>query len=279
MNLPVKNIKNYCTSSILPALAGTVLPFWLKPHNFTFKPFVAVEFLIAVILFHSGFIFFKSYFDEKHKSNLLVPAIILIVISVVIGFHINTHLPGITFIVFGITSLFAGFLYVFPPLKFRNRPGGEVVLSISLGMIPVLGAYFIQVGDLTRTVYLASFPLIASAGIWVWTENLNTGFEDENSGRKTLVTDLGVRFSSRYALIILLLLYTVTVIIAVISISLNSYVLISLISLLPFSKSAYALWNNCEDKTILLKLQKLAFYIHLTTSVIIILSSLTPLFI
>lgn len=276
MSLPVKNIKNYCTSSLLPTLAGTLLPFWLKPDNFSFKPFDAIEFLIAVLLFQSGFILFKSYFNYNRKINLLVPAIIMISISIILGIHLNTNL---TFIVYGIATLFTGFLFVFPPVSFHNRIGGEVVLSISLGMIPVLGAYFIQVGDLTRTVYIASLPFVASAGIWVWTENLISRFADEISGRKTLVTDLGARFSSRYALIILLLMYSAALIIAVISKSLNPIILISFITLIPFAKSVYTLWNDYENKTLLLKLQKLAFYIHLITSVIIILSSLSPLFI
>lgn len=265
----------YITSSIFPAIAGTLLPFWLKPHNFSFKPIDAIEFFIATILFHSGFIYFKTYFDTKHKSNLLAAAIILTSISIILGIHLTTNL---TFIVYGIATLFTGFLFVFPPLKFRNRVGGEVVLSISLGMIPVLGAYFIQVGDLTRTVYLASLPFVTSTGIRIWTENLISRFDDEKSGRKTLIIDFGARFSSRYALIILLLMYSTALVVTVISKSLNPFVLISLITLLPFAKSVYTVWNDYENKTLLLKLQKLAFYIHLITSVIIILSSLSPLF-
>ena len=45
----------YWTASLLPALMGTTLPFWLRPPGFSFRWLGALEFLIATLLFHAGF--------------------------------------------------------------------------------------------------------------------------------------------------------------------------------------------------------------------------------
>ena len=41
---------------------------------------------------------------------------------------------------------------------FYRQIGGEIVISYSLGLLPILGAYLIQAGDISRTVYLAALP-------------------------------------------------------------------------------------------------------------------------
>ena len=45
----------YWTASVLPALAGTTLPFWLRPRRFAFRWPSAQEFLFAAALVHSRF--------------------------------------------------------------------------------------------------------------------------------------------------------------------------------------------------------------------------------
>ena len=41
----------YWTASILPALIGTTIPFWLNPPDFKFKIIEAILFLIVVLWF------------------------------------------------------------------------------------------------------------------------------------------------------------------------------------------------------------------------------------
>lgn len=72
------------------------------------------------------------------------------------------------------------------------------MIAAGLGMIPLLGAYLVQVGDITRRVFLASLPLIVAIGLWAWLEELASKADDEKAGRNTLVIYLGSRFSGRY---------------------------------------------------------------------------------
>lgn len=116
-----------------------------------------------------------------------------IIAACLLGLHLNVSLPRgnsvprAIFIVFGLVTLFAGVLYVAPPFSFSRRVGGEIVVSESLGMLPVLGAYLVQTGDLTRTVYLASMPLIITTALWVWTDELISRVDDDKEGRQTMV--------------------------------------------------------------------------------------------
>jgi len=167
----------YWSSSLLPALVGTTLPFWLQPPGFSFKFLTSVEFLIATVLFHAGFSCIYHGLSRRQelswpKSRLFVFGTILIIAACLMGLHLNRYLYGIVFPYFGFAVLFLGCLYVIPPLSFFRRAGGEIVLAYGLGMLPVLGAYLVQVNDLTRRVYLVSLPLIAATGLWIWMEKL-----------------------------------------------------------------------------------------------------------
>jgi 1,4-dihydroxy-2-naphthoate octaprenyltransferase len=146
---------------------GTTLPFWLRPPGFSFKWVPAIEFLVAAVLFHAGFSFLLARFEHTSTadwsgSRLLGTAGACILAGCLLGVHLNSGLtlhhgvPASIFILYGVAVLFTGVLYVAPPFNFCRRAGGEAVLSVGLGPVPVLGAYLVQVGDITRTVYLAA---------------------------------------------------------------------------------------------------------------------------
>ncbi len=233
----------YWPAFLLPALVGTTLPFWLQPPGFYFKPVAAMEFLVAVALVVAGMALLQAGFDHRvattpSTSRLMGIGIGCLLAAVLIGWHINAHLElnqyvhrGI-FIIFGLSALFIGWLYVAPPVRFYRRMGGETILSVGVGMMPVLGAYIIQAGDLTRTVYLASLPLVVAAGLWVWISALIHRPDDERSGATTMVMLFPPRVAGRFGTTLLTAGVYVTVILAVIGrSSLNPLSLVALLSL------------------------------------------------
>ncbi len=207
----------FWTASLLPAVVGTTLPFWLGPPGFTFRPIIAIEFLLVAVLFHAGFSFFLAWFERDQtewwsREIILGSAGLCIGFGCLIGFHINNNLqllshvyPGI-FLVYGFCTFFVGVIYVVPPVCFFRQAGGEIVVSYSLGMLPIIGAYLIQIGDITRTVYLASLPVIVMTGLWVWIDKLANYQMDQISGRKTLVTYFGIHFSGRVGVPVIILM-------------------------------------------------------------------------
>jgi 1,4-dihydroxy-2-naphthoate octaprenyltransferase len=180
------------TASVLPALAGTSLPFWLRPPGFSFRWVPAVEFLFATVLLHSGLSLLLAHFHGRpaHShppTRLLGMGVASIVAACLLGPHLSRLVPKGAFVVFGVATIWAGLLYVVPPFSLHRRVGGEVVAAEGLGMLPVLGAYLVQTGDLTRTVYPASLPLVAATGPWIWMAELASNADDERTRRRTAV--------------------------------------------------------------------------------------------
>ena len=277
----------YWTASLLPVLVGTTLPFWLNPPGFSFKTFEAIEFLIAILFFHTGFSFLHAHFENKIttarlKSRLLLIGILCLLTAILIGLNINNNLElnkyvhKSIFIIYGFSTIFIGVLYVAPPFSFFKRMGGETILCVGVGMMPILGAYIIQAGDLTRTVYLASLPIVVSTGLWVWISELISRSDDESSGYTTMVLLFPVNFASRFVTTILTILIYLTLVLAVFGrSSLNPISLTALISIGFALKIINISMNEYLNIENMLKARKYAFLIHLTICIIIIVSSLS----
>ena len=276
----------YWTFSLLPALVGTTLPFWLDPPGFSFQWFAAVEFFIAILLLHSSFSFFHAYFKDRAtakwtKPQLLWSGIIFLLVAVLIGFHLNTNLQLNTnvhesiFIVYFSLLIFIGVLYVIPPFSFFKRVGGEIIFCVGLGMMPILGAYLIQAGDLHRTVYLASLPFVVSTGLWLWVSELMNRTSDENKNQTSMVMLFSPKFSARFGTLILGILIYMTILVAVFArSSLNPLSLVALISF-PFAlKIIIVAWNEYSNISKRREILKYAIIIHYTISMIIIASSI-----
>ena len=272
----------FWTASLLPALVGTTLPFWLRPPNFAPKLSAAIEFLLATLLFHAGFSFLLAWFEGNSSENwttarILVAAGVCIGLSCLLGFHLNTNLQlnanvyaGI-FLVYGFCALFVGVLYV---VIFYRQGGGEIVISYSLGLLPILGAYVVQVGDLTRTVYLAALPIVVITGLWVWCTEMANYSMSEKSERKTLVTYFGIRSSGRLGVLSISMLYFLTLLLAVFSASVNPLALVSLLLVVPLWPIAKNAWHNYSVLDQMPRARKTTAVLHSATCLIIALSSL-----
>lgn len=282
--------KSYWTASLLPAIVGTTLPFWLYPLDFEFKFAKAILFLIATLLGQVGFTFLYFGFTQKFNSEikrkpLFILGIISLLITILIGLYINNTLhfhnnvPDYIFIVYGITSIFVGVLYVVPPFSFHQRLYGEVVVSVGLGMLPVLGAYLVQVGDITRTVYLASLPVVVSTGLWLWIKELINKGDDKKLGYKTTVMYFTNKVSSRYLTTLLIILIYTSLVLAVVGrSSINPLSLIALFSFIFALMIIRIIWKDYENIRALQSAAKYAFFIHLSICVFIILSSVSSIY-
>ena len=146
-------------------------------------------------------------------------------------------------------------------------------------MIPILGAYLVQTGDLTRTVYLASLPVVVSTALWVWVSELISLESDLKIGRNTMIMIFPPQFSGRYIPNILIILILVLLIASVIiRHSLNPLSLTGLLSIIFGIKTFKISWNSYSNISEMLKVQKYAFIIHLIICLSICLSSLIPSF-
>jgi 1,4-dihydroxy-2-naphthoate octaprenyltransferase len=278
----------YWTASLLPALVGTTLPFWLRPPRFTFRPFAAAEFLVGALAFHAGFSLVLAWVQERTtngwpRSWLLTLGGACIVAGCVLGLHLNNGLalhrgvPESIFLVYGACALFTGVLYVASPLSFWRRAGGEVVLAEGLGLVPVLGAYLVQVGDITRKVYLPSTPLVVATVLWVWLDELITRADDEKTGRQTMVALFGPRASGRLVVPALAILYFATLGGTIGTSSLPPTVLVLLLSLGLAWRIVTVSWLGYDGSPALVEGRQKAFALHLATSIVLAASPLVAL--
>ena len=282
--------KRYWTASLLPALIGTTLPFWLNPPNFRFRLVEAILFLIITFLGHFGFSLLYFGFTRKNSPKLKrKPLFILgffsLIASILIGLYINSSLqlhanvPEYIFIIYGITAIFTGILYVAPPFSFYKRLYGEVIISVGLGMLPVLGAYLVQVGDITRTVYLASLPVVVSTGLWIWITELINYKDDKKKKYKTTVMYFNYNFSSRIITLFLIILTYSSLVLAVFGrTSLNPLSLIALFSVIFALMIIKIIWKDSENIGVIENAEKYAYFIHLSICVVIIIASITSIF-
>ncbi len=281
--------KRYWSASFLPALIGTTLPFWLCPPDFKFKLPEAILFAVLILLGHFGFSMLYFGFTQKFtprskRKPLFILGTLSIITSTLIGLYINTKLrfhpnvPDYIFIIYGVSAIFVGVLYVVPPFKFHQRLYGEIIISVGLGMMPIIGAYLVQVGDITRTVYLASLPIVISTGLWIWIKELINKEEDKRNGYKTTVMYFHHKFSSRIITLFLTLLIYASLLLAVFGrSSLNPLSLIALLSLIFALMMIKKVWKGYDNIKVLENAEKYAFLIHLSTSVVIILASLSAI--
>jgi len=263
----------YWTASLLPAIAGTLLPLWLQPPNLSFNWLSAVEFLLAVCLTHAGFTSLLLWFESrstKHTNRIpLMTAVFCLLAACLLGLHINSHLslhegvPGFIFIAFGLATFFVGILYTVPPFIFQHRMGGEIIIAEGLGMLPVMGAYLVQVGDLTRTVYLASMPLVVATGLWVWMNRLTHAPTDQKAGRRSMPLEFGLRFSGRVAVPALVLMFYAILVAAVWSGSIPPLSLLTLLAGGFAWKIISEAWNGYADPILMAAACKNAFIFHL----------------
>ncbi len=278
----------YWTAALLPALVGTVLPFWLRPPGFSFRWLAAGELLLAAVLLCAGFSALLTRFaadarGPRGRRWLTVAACASIATACALGWHLNGSIPfhpsvprGI-FLVYGLGSLFAGVLYAVPPFSFWRRVGGEVVVAYALGLLPVLGAYLVQVGDLTRTAYAAAAPIVVATGLWVWLEELASREEDEKTGRRTLVLLLGPRLAGGPVVLALSGLYYLVTAAGILTGSLSPLAAATLLLVgLVWSLVAGA-WQECASDERRLPLCRRAFLLHLATCLIVAASCLAKL--
>lgn len=279
----------YWTASVLPALLGTALPFWLRPSGFAFNRLGALELILAAVLLHAGLSLLHARYrglsiaapsdgvgsegsvvstGAETSSRFIGAAVACVVAAGIIGLHLNTVVPGNIFLVLGLGAVFAGVIYVAPPFSFSQRVGGEVVIAVGLGLLPVLGGYLVQVGDLTRTVYLASLPLVFATALWVWTSEMVDRVEDEKAGRCTTVVMLGSRLSGRLVVPVLAVLVYASLFLAVFT---ASMIPLALVAVLTFglARTVVAVsWHEHASSKRMIEARLDAFKFHLATGII-----------
>jgi 1,4-dihydroxy-2-naphthoate octaprenyltransferase len=138
-------------------------------------------------------------------------AIVLFAIALLCGIIIALARPWA--LAFGVAGFLLAFFYVAPPLRlaYIGRGLGEIDILISFGILPLVGAYYVQSGTISISALLVSLPIGLYTTAVLYFHHFLHWRADASVGKVTPVVALGER-NARIAGAILLLLIALTII-------------------------------------------------------------------
>jgi 1,4-dihydroxy-2-naphthoate octaprenyltransferase len=267
----------YWSVSALAVLVGSTLPFWLRPPGFAFSWLHMVEALVGVVLLHAAAALARAGAGEASESRWGTPAIACAAVAVLIGLHLNAVSPGNLVLVLGVIGVLGGYAYGGRPLFLSRRGLGEVLVGLCLGVLPVVGAYFIQAHRVSWRVVLASLPLAFAAVLALWVNEIAWHDRDAAAGKRTLVVILGKRRAARGVVPLLSVLVFAALFAAVFT---AAEIPLSLVAVLAFGlvRTVVAvLWTRYDEPKALPEAQDAALKLHLTLGIVMAASALAAL--
>ena len=96
---------------------------------------------------------------------------------------------------FGVAGFLLAFFYVAPPLRlaYVGRGLGELDILISFGILPLVGSYYVQAGNITLVALLASLPVGLYTTAVLYFHHFLHWRADQEVGKITPVVALGER--------------------------------------------------------------------------------------
>lgn len=201
----------------------------------------------------------NDYFDAKNnidsekrlgpvrvtQSGLIPPgqvkmAMIVCLVAASLIFLFLTIAGGLPILLVGVVSVIAALGYSGGPYPLASNGLGELFVFIFFGLVAVCGTYWVQAGELSPLVIVASFPpgLLITAIMVV--NNVRDIETDQEAGKNTLAVRLGRDQTILFYRILLGASYFVPVVIV------GCYQVGVLVALLPFL-SALMGWNLCRE--------------------------------
>jgi 1,4-dihydroxy-2-naphthoate octaprenyltransferase len=165
-------------------------------------------------------------------------AVALFALALICGLILTFFRPWA--IVFGIAGFLLAFFYVAPPLRlaYVGRGLGELDILISFGILPLVGSYYVQAGQVTMSALLASLPIGLYTTAVLYFHHFLHWRADEEVGKITPVVALGER-NARIASGVLLVLIALTIVLDAILKVFPWYSAIAALTVIPVFVALY----------------------------------------
>jgi 1,4-dihydroxy-2-naphthoate octaprenyltransferase len=205
----------FFSGSLAPVLVGTAVAFsesgrvnWLH----------ATLALLALTCLHAGANLANDYYDHVSgndevnvrfatpftggsrfiQQGLARPGEILVasLTSFALGGLFGAYLvwaTGWLVLALGAFGALTGFCYSAPPLKLGYRGWGEPFIMLDFGVLPVLGAYYVQAQALALPALIASLPVGLLMTNVLWINQFQDAEADAAVGKRHWVVRLGRR--------------------------------------------------------------------------------------
>lgn len=209
----------FFTGAFAPVAVGGVVAWW---QTGAFHWGLWLLTLVGLILVHASANLANDYFDhlsgnDEINTEFLRPftggsrviqqglarprevlgaALLCLAAGGVIGLLL-AYLRGWPIVAIGVVGGLSGFFYTAPPLKLGYRGWGELFIALDFGVLPVLGAYFVQTQSFTVEAFWASLPVALLILAILWINQFPDYVADRAVGKRHWVVRLGRRRAAR----------------------------------------------------------------------------------
>ncbi len=292
----------FLTVSVMPVLIGATLPFWLRPNGWTFSATHLVETVVAVILLHMGANLGNGYYDHVSGADpanpnpgvlsggsglitsgalpaafFLKSSIVCLVLGAALGLHLNFVQPGNLVLVVGLVGIALAHFYTAPPVKLAYRGLGEMAVGLAFGVLPVVGAYYVQAGTMSWRVVMASLPISFAVVLVLWINQLVDFKPDRDTGKRNLVVVMGTAAAGRGVVLAMALLMFGSLFAAVFTAALIPLTLVAVLAFGLIRTVVADCWNHHGQPNKLADAASAAIRLHLTLGIIIAGSALVAI--
>ena len=279
----------FFTGIAIPVIFGTALAYY-ETGQFNWLIFVIA--LFGSIFAHAGANLSNDYFDHKttddevnknitpfsggsrviqnkliSPSGVLIGSFVFYALALAAGIYLTLVTPGYWVILIAVAGFLGGFFYTATRYAFSYNGIGELMIIINFGILPVMGAYFVQTGHFGWSPFVTSFPigLLITAILYI---NQYPDYEaDKSVGKNHLVVLLGKKRGAigyyflifgNYAAIILAVLFDF----------ITPWSLLALLSLPIALKTVRIFKNQYEKIEELIPAQAGTIQIHMLTGLL-----------
>lgn len=146
--------------------------------------------------------------------------------------------------IFGALGGLIAYFYVAPPLRFGYRGKGysEAAILLSFGILPVMGAYYVQTSQMDVRALLLSLPIGLLTTLILFNHHFLHWQADRQAGKKTLVVVWGEKRALRFSRL-LLFLACLSLVASVAAGALPPYALTALLTVIPL----YLVYGRLQD--------------------------------
>jgi len=279
----------FFTGISIPIIFGAALAYY-ETGQFSWILFLVTFF--GGIFAHAGANLANDYFDHKTTDDdinenytpfsggsrmiqnkilsapaVLTGAFVCWGLALAAGIFLTLNTPGYWILILAGAGFFGGFFYTASKFAFSYNRVGEIAILINFGILPVMGAYYVQTGHFSWSPFITSFPIgfLITAILYI---NQYPDYEaDKAVGKNHLVVTLGRKRAAAGYYFLIFGNY-LGIIVAVALSYLTPYALVALLTLPIAIKTVRLFTREYEKVKELIPAQAGTIQIHLLTGLL-----------